>query len=153
MLAARIEQNVQFLARRFVRLLNMQSNLNSGLVVRSSAHSVEETVKKLEEALLERQIKLFAIIDHSGEADTAGWRMPNTKLVIFGQPKAGTPIMLASPSAAIDLPLKILVSEDSEGNVWLTYNSARYFQERHGLPDALIESIARVELLAGIAGE
>ena len=79
--------------------------------------------------------------------------MPNTKLLIFGHPKAGTPIMIASPSAAIDLPLKILVSEDSAGNVWLSYNSTNYLQARHGFPQELAKNITVVEGLAKIAGE
>jgi uncharacterized protein (DUF302 family) len=114
----------------------MTSNPNSGIVTLKSAHSVDETVRRLEEALHARKIKLFAIIDHSGEAEREGLRMPNTKLVIFGHPKAGTAIMLASPSSAIDLPLKILVSEDGAGGVWLTYNSTDYLKARHGFPPA-----------------
>ena len=88
----------------------MKSNPSSGIVTQQSAHSVDETVRKLEDALRAKGITLFAAIDHSGEAEKVGLRMPNTKLLIFGHPKAGTPVMIASPSAAIDLPLKILVS-------------------------------------------
>ena len=114
---------------------------------------MDQTVRKLEDVLKERGITLFAVIDHSGEAEKAGMRMPNTKLLIFGNPKAGTPIMIASPTAAIDLPLKILVSEDSTGDVWLSYNSTSYLEVRHGLSQELAKSIAVVEVLAKIAGE
>jgi uncharacterized protein (DUF302 family) len=131
----------------------MTSNSNSGIVVRKSAHSVDETVQRFEQVLRARNIKLFTIIHHSGEAEQAGLRMPNTKLVIFGNPKAGTPIMLASPSAGIDLPLKILVSEDSAGGTWLTYNSTSYLQARHGFPQSLAEKIAGVSELVIAASE
>ena len=96
---------------------------------------------------------LFALIDHSGEAAKAGLKMPPTKLLIFGNPKAGTPLMLAAPSAALDLPLKILVAEDSEGKVWISYNSVDYLKERHGLPQNLSPNIAVVETLATAAGQ
>jgi uncharacterized protein (DUF302 family) len=131
----------------------MESNPGSGVVTKQSSHSVDETVRKLEDALRARGISLFAVIDHSGEAEKAGMRMPNTKLLIFGHPKAGTPIMIASPSAALDLPLKILVSEDSAGDVWLSYNSTDYLQARHGFPQELAKNIAVAEDLARIAGE
>jgi uncharacterized protein (DUF302 family) len=80
-------------------------------------------------------------------------KMPPTTLLIFGSPRAGTPLMLAAPSVAIDLPLKILVWEDSGGKVWISYNSATYLQERHGLPQELLQNIAVVETLAVQAGE
>ncbi len=98
-------------------------------------------------------MKLFALIDHSGEAERAGLKMPPTKLLIFGNPKAGTPLMLAAPSAAIDLPLKILVAENSQGQVWISYNSADYLKERHDLPQNLLPNIAVVATLAAAAGE
>jgi uncharacterized protein (DUF302 family) len=93
------------------------------------------------------------LIDHSGEAGKAGMKMPPTKLLIFGNPKGGTPLMLAAPSVAIDLPLKILVWQDSQGKVWLSYNSPAYLQERHGLPQDLLQNIAVVGTLAAKAGE
>ena len=89
------------------------------------------------------------MIDHSGEAAKVGMTMPPTKLLIFGSPKAGTPLMLAAPSVAIDLPLKILVWEDGQGKVWISYNSPEYLKERHGLPEALLQNIAVVETLGG----
>ena len=98
-------------------------------------------------------MKLFALIDHSGEAEKAGLKMPPTKLLIFGNPKGGTPLMLAQPSAALDLPLKILVAEDLQGQVWISYNSADYLKERHDLPPDLLPNIAVVETLAAAAGE
>jgi uncharacterized protein (DUF302 family) len=131
----------------------MKPNPSSGILTRKSGHSVDQTVRKLEEVLQSKGITLFAVIDHSGEAEKAGMSMPNTKLLIFGTPKAGTPIMIASPSAAIDLPLKILVSEDRAGDVWLSYNSASYLQARHGFPQELVQNIDAVESLARIAGE
>jgi uncharacterized protein (DUF302 family) len=124
-----------------------------GIVIISSNHSVDETVDKLKSILQSKQITLFALIDHSGEAAKVGLKMPPTKLLIFGNPKGGTPLMLAAPSIALDLPLKILVSEDTHGKVWLSYNSAEYLKERHGLPSTLLQNIAVVETLAVAAGE
>src|ERR1700684_4423999 len=122
-----------------------------GIVQIPSHHSVDETVDKLKAILKSKGVTLFALIDHSGEAGKVGMKMPPTKLLIFGNPKAGTPLMLASPSAAIDLPLKILVAEDAQGKVWISYNSPEYLQERHGLPDNLLQNIAVVQALAAAA--
>jgi uncharacterized protein (DUF302 family) len=124
-----------------------------GIVKIPSRHSVDETVDKLTAVLQSKGVKLFALVDHSGEAEKAGLKMPPTKLLIFGNPKAGTPLMLASPSAAIDLPLKILIAEDSQGKAWISYNSAEYLEARHGLPQNLLPNIAVVETLAAAAGE
>ena len=124
-----------------------------GIVSIPSNHSVEETVDKLKNILQSKQITLFALIDHGGEAAKVGLKMPPTKLLIFGNPKGGTPLMLAAPSIALDLPLKILVSEDTQGKVWLSYNSPEYLKERHGLPTNLLQNIAVVETLAAAAGE
>ncbi len=115
--------------------------------------SVDHTVQKLEGILQSKGIKLFALVDHSGEAEKAGMQMRPTKLLIFGSPKAGTPLMVASPTIAIDLPLKILVWEDAGGKVWLAYNSPAYLQARHGLPPDLLQNIAVVEGLAAKAAE
>ena len=123
---------------------------NSGIVTIPSAHSVDETVGKLEDLLRAKGITLFALVDHSGGAAKAGMEMPNTKLLIFGSPKAGTPVMLASPSIALDLPMKILVSEDASGNALLSYNSAQFLAERHGVPPDLMKNLAAIE---GIATE
>jgi len=129
------------------------SNEESGIIALRSRHSVQRTVTKLEESLRAKGVKLFALIDHSGEAEKAGMTMPPTKLLIFGHPKSGTPLMLASPSVAIDLPLKIIVSEDSEGGVWISYNSPRYLQARHNFPEELLQNIAVVVALAASAAE
>jgi len=126
---------------------------NNGIVSKKSNHSVDETLEKLKSMLLAKGVAIFAIIDHSGEAEKVGLKMPPTKLIIFGSPKAGTPLMLAAPSVAIDLPLKILISEDAEGNTWVSYNSPAYLQQRHGLPQELLQNIAVVETLAAKAGE
>ncbi|HKE10170.1 MAG TPA: DUF302 domain-containing protein, partial [Myxococcota bacterium] len=96
-------------------------------------------------------VSLFALVDHSGEAEKVGMKMPPTKLLIFGNPKGGTPLMLAAPSSAIDLPLKMLVSEDTQGKVWISYNSPAYLQERHGVPRELLQNIQVVETLAAEA--
>jgi uncharacterized protein (DUF302 family) len=125
----------------------------SGIVSKPSKHSVEETVDKLKGILQAKSVTLFALVDHSGEAEKVGMKMRPTKLLIFGSPRAGTPLMLAAPSVAIDLPLKILVSEDASGKVWVSYNSAEYLRERHGLPEELTGAIGVVEQLAGKAGE
>jgi uncharacterized protein (DUF302 family) len=124
-----------------------------GIVTIPSNHSVDETVARLKSILQAKGITLFSLIDHSGEAAKVGMKMPNTKLLIFGNPKGGTPLMLAAPSIAIDLPLKILVAEDSQGKVWVSYNSAEYLKERHGLPRDLLANIAVVETLAAKAAE
>ncbi len=131
----------------------MTPNKDRGIIDTPSNHSVDETVEKLKGILQARGVSLFALVDHSGEAEKAGMKMRPTKLVIFGNPKAGTPVMLAAPSSAIDLPLKILIWEDAEGKVWVTYNSPAYLQERHSLPPELLQNIAVVETLATKAGE
>ena len=132
---------------------SMMSKPENGIVNVVSHHSVEETVQKLQGILEAKGVQVFALVDHSGEAEKVGLRMPPTKLLIFGNPKAGTPLMLAAPSCAIDLPLKILVAEDAEGKVWISYNSASYLQERHKIPNDLVQNIALVETLAAKAAE
>ena len=129
------------------------ANMNKGIVDKLSNHSVEQTVQKLKDILQSKGVTLFALIDHSGEAEKVGMKMPPTKLLIFGSPKAGTPLMLASPSIALDLPLKILVWEDIQGKTWVTYNSPAYLQERHNLPPELLPNIAVIETLATKAAE
>ena len=124
-----------------------------GIVSRPSNHSVDQTVENLKKILQAKGVILFSLVDHSGEAEKVGLKMQSTKLLIFGNPKAGTPLMQATPSIAIDLPLKILVSEDSAGKVSISYNSPEYLKERHGLPADLLPNIAVVEALAAKAGE
>lgn len=125
----------------------------NGIIQKLSAHSVDETVAKLKTMLHSKGVTLFAVVDHSGEAEKVGLHMPPTKLLIFGSPKAGTPLMLAAPSSAIDLPLKILVSQDAQGKVWVSYNSPEYLRQRHSLPADLLENIAVVEALASKGAE
>src|SRR5262247_4091163 len=131
----------------------MPPSRDSGIIDTPSNHSVDETVEKLKGILQAKGIMLFAGVDHSGEAEKVGMKMRPTKLLIFGNPKVGTPVMLAAPSSAIDLPLQILVWEDVQGQVWVTYNSAAYLQERHNVPPELRQNIGVVEALATKAAE
>jgi uncharacterized protein (DUF302 family) len=131
----------------------MAAQKGSGLIDIRSSHSVDETVEKLKGILQAKGIALFALVDHSGAAIKAGMKMRPTKLLIFGNPKAGTPVMLAAPSSAIDLPLKILIWEDAQGKVWVTYNSQAYLQERHNLPPEVLPNINVIEALAKKAAE
>ena len=126
---------------------------DSGIISVLSHNSVDQTVRKLEALLEAKGVKLFALIDHSGEAKNAGMQMRPTKLLVFGNPKAGTPLMLASPSIAIDLPLKALVWEDAEGKTWISYNAPDYLQARHALPPELVKNIGVVEALSAAAAE
>jgi uncharacterized protein (DUF302 family) len=121
---------------------------DNGIIDKSSSHSVDHTVEKLKGILEAKGVMLFALVDHSGEAEKAGMKMRPTKLLIFGNPKGGTPVMLASPSSAIDLPLKILVWEDDLGKVWLSYNSPSYLQGRHSIPPELVKNVSVAEALA-----
>ena len=122
-------------------------NSADGIITKSANCTVEEAVSKIKSLLVIRGITLFAVIDHSGEAEAAGMTMPDTKLVIFGNPKGGTPLMLASPSIAIDLPLKLLVAQDAKGRCSISYNSPQYLKERHGISDDLIQNITIIEAL------
>jgi uncharacterized protein (DUF302 family) len=131
----------------------MSEGSDHGIIRVSGIHSVDETVGRLEGILHAKGVTLFAVVDHSGEAAKAGMQMPNTKLLIFGNPKAGTPVMLAAPSAALDLPLKILVAEDSAGKVWISYNDPQFLAERHGLPAELTKVLAAAETLANAAAQ
>ena len=131
----------------------MATSSENGIVRIPGHRPVDETVAKLQGILQAKGVKLFAVVDHSGEAATAGLKMPNTKLLIFGNPKAGTPLMLASPGVALDLPLKILVTEDGAGKTWISYNSTSHLQSRHGLPAELLPNITVIEALAVKAAE
>ncbi len=122
----------------------------AGIIDVPSPKSVDDTVAALQRALEARSVNLFAIIDHGGEALKAGFAMRPTKLLIFGTPRAGTPMMLAAPTIAIDLPLKVLVWEDGDGRVWMSYNSAAYLKERHQLPDDLAKPLAALEKLVAL---
>jgi uncharacterized protein (DUF302 family) len=131
----------------------MTAEKNDGIITIPSNHSVEETIEKLKAILQSKGITLFALIDHSREAARAGMEMRPTKLLIFGNPKGGTPVMLAAPSSAIDLPLKILIWEDVQGKVWVTYNGPMYLQERHNIPTELLPNLSVIEALAKSAAE
>jgi uncharacterized protein (DUF302 family)/uncharacterized membrane protein YidH (DUF202 family) len=131
----------------------MTSNSDVGIVTIPAHQSVDQTVQKLEGILQAKGVRLFALIDHSGEAEKAGMEMRPTKLLIFGNPKGGTPLMIASPSVAIDLPLKILVWQDADGKTWISYNAPSYLQQRHNFPQELIRNIAVVETFATTAAE
>ena len=119
-----------------------------GIVTLTSRHSVADTVRRLVQMLESKSIKIFAVIDHSGEAEKAGLKMPDTKLIIFGNPKAGTPLMIAAPSIAIDLPLKMLIREDEERRVSISYNDPDFLRSRHDLPGDLMPTLAAVGSLA-----
>jgi uncharacterized protein (DUF302 family) len=125
----------------------------NGLMQVASKRTVDETVQRLESILGERGLQLFALVDHSGEAAKVAMKMRPTKLLIFGSPKGGTPVMVAAPSIAIDLPLKALVSEDETGKVWVSYNAPEYLQQRHGVPQELVKNIAGVGALVAKAVE
>ena len=122
-----------------------------GIQTLISRYSVDETVNRLQTLLKEKGIKLFCLVDHSGEAIAAGLQMRPTKLLIFGNPKGGTPLMLAAPSTALDLPLKILVAEDPAGQILLSWNDPTWLQQRHGFPPDLIANVAVIETLAAKA--
>jgi uncharacterized protein (DUF302 family) len=119
----------------------------SGMVDIPSRYSVPESLVRLEAILKEKGLTICARVDHSGEAAKVGLEMRPTQLVIFGNPKAGTPLMVAAPSLAIDLPLKALAWQDEKGKVWLSYNSPEYLQQRHGIPADLLKNIAGVGAL------
>ena len=116
--------------------------VNSGIIDIPSPYSVPETLARLQAILKEKGVTVFALVDHSGEAAKVGLEMRPTQLLIFGNPKGGTPLMVAAPKSAIDLPLKALAWEDGQGKVWLSYNAPEYLQQRHGFPAELMKNIA-----------
>jgi uncharacterized protein (DUF302 family) len=124
---------------------------DQGIVRIPSRHSVSETITRLQALLEERGIKVFALIDFSGDAAHAGLTMRPEQMLIFGNPKAGTPLMVAAPTAGLDLPLKALVWEDSDGKTWMAYNDPQYVVTRHGLPPSLSANLAVVEPLLALA--
>ena len=131
----------------------MTSFTGNSIIDIPTLNSIDETVDKLTSILQQKGVTLFALIDHSGEAAKVGLIMRPTKLLIFGSPRAGTPLMVAAPSISIDLPLKILVWEDDHEKVWLSYNSPEYLATRHNLPRELTQNIAIVAALAAKAAE
>ena len=120
----------------------MATSPDNGLVHLSSLYPVAETLNRLDSVLQSRGLTVFARIDHSGEAEKVGMKMHPTQVIIFGSPKGGTPLMIASPTLAIDLPLKALVWQDAGGKVWVSYNSVEYLKQRHNIPDELVKNIA-----------
>jgi uncharacterized protein (DUF302 family) len=124
-----------------------------GIVNLPTQSSVDETIVRLQALLHGKGVQVFALIDHSGEARRAGIEMRPTKLLVFGNPKAGTPLMLAAPSIAIDLPMKLLVWEDADGQVWISYNTPAYLQQRHSLPQDLMTALGAVEVFAKNAAQ
>lgn len=123
----------------------------NGMLHLSSPYSVLETLKRVESLLREKGLTIFSQVDHSGEAEKVGLKMHPTQLILFGSPKAGTPLMVASPTIAIDLPLKALIRQDAEGKVWVSYNSPEYLQHRHGLPTDLVKNISTAGPLLELA--
>jgi uncharacterized protein (DUF302 family) len=121
--------------------------MDRGMIDVPSRYSVTETLARLQSILKEKGMTVFALVDHSGEAAKVGMEMQPTQLVIFGSPKGGTPLMVAAPSLAIDLPLKALAWQDKGGKVWLSYNSPEYLQQRHNIPADLLKNIAGVGAL------
>ncbi len=119
----------------------------NGMIDVPSRYSVPETLARLQSILKEKSITVFALIDHSGEAEKVGLRMRPTQLLIFGSPKGGTPLMVAAPRVAIDLPLKALAWQDEQGKAWLSYNSAEYLEQRHGFPADLVKNIEGIAAL------
>lgn len=119
-----------------------------GVVTKACPRSVAEAVDRLRQLIDAHGLVLFAVIDHSGEAIRAGLQMTDTKLVIFGSPKAGTPVMVAAPLAALDLPLKLLIWEDGDSAVWVSYNSPAYLAERHHLGDELRARLEPIDAIS-----
>jgi uncharacterized protein (DUF302 family) len=111
------------------------------VVTKPSKYSVSETIDRIERAVTAKGMKIFARIDHGGEAKHVGLEMRPTQLLIFGNPKGGTALMVARPTAAIDLPMKALAWEDKDGKVWLTYNSPELLKDRHGVPEELTSKL------------
>lgn len=113
-----------------------------GMIHICSPYSATETLKRVESVLHEKGLTIFCIVDHSGEAENVGLKLRPTQLILFGSPKGGTPVMVASPTIAIDLPLKALIWEDAGGKVWVSHNSPEYLQQRHNVPADLVKSIS-----------
>jgi uncharacterized protein (DUF302 family) len=124
---------------------------DNGIVNVRSAHSFSETMQRIERLITSKGLKIICVVDHGGDAAAAGFQMPPTKLVIFGNPKAGTPLMLATPSVALDLPLKLLVGQDPGNQTWISYNSPSFLEKRHSIPIEFAEKVSVVEAIANAA--
>jgi uncharacterized protein (DUF302 family) len=131
----------------------MTDQTHEGIKTFTSRYSVDETVSRIEAFLKEKGVKLFTVVDHSGEAAAAGIEMHPTKLLIFGSPRAGTPVMLAAPTAALDLPLKVLVAEGADGKVLLSWNDPEWLQRRHGFSQELTANLVAAGMLAAKAAQ
>ena len=131
--------------------MSAHQTTDHGIVTVASGHSVQETVARFESLIKAKQLTLFAHIDFSGDAQREGLAMQPSQLLVFGNPRAGTPLMQAVPTAALDLPLKVLVWEDADKHVWVSYNAAQYLQQRHGLPDDLVKPLSGVAALVSAA--
>ena len=118
------------------------STFKNGIVQVQSEHSFGDTFERLKSTVLSRGLTIFATIDFTEDAERVGLKLNRTQLLIFGNPKAGTPLMIAAPTLAIDFPLKVLVSEDAKGKIWVAFNSSLYLKERHNIPDTLIKNIS-----------
>ena len=119
----------------------------NGIITRPSPYTVPETLDRLEAVLRAKNVTIFTRVDHSGEAEKAGLHMPSTQLLIFGSPKGGTPVMLAAPLSAIDLPIKALAWQDADGKVWLSWNDPQYLKSRYSLPDTVLAPITAATAL------
>jgi len=119
-----------------------------GITTKISPYSsVSETLERLRETVRQKGLDVFALIDHSGAAEQAGLEMQEAKVLIFGSPKAGTPLMVASPLLALDLPLKVLVWHGHDGRVLASYNTTSYLVKRHDIPEDLAKNIAGIDAL------
>ena len=124
---------------------------DNGIIRIPSHHTVAKTMERLQTLLKERGILVFAHIDFGGDAARAGLAMRPEQMLLFGNPKAGTPLMLESPAAGLDLPLKALAWEDAEGKAWVAYNDPQYIVRRHGLSPALAANLAAAAPIVGLA--
>jgi uncharacterized protein (DUF302 family) len=116
-----------------------------GVVSQSSPYSVETTMERLRASIQSHQLAIFAQISHSGEAHRVGLTMQAAHVLIFGSPQAGTPLMIASPLLALELPLKALIWQDTERHVWVSYNSSDYLASRFAIPIELVKNIAGID--------
>ena len=123
---------------------NATSN-TAGITSQSSPYGADETLQRLEQVIRSRGLTLFAQFDHSGEAGKVGLAMQPSRVLVFGSPKAGTPLMVASPLIALDLPLKILVWQDDRGQVWVSYNQPAFLSQRYNIPPDLVRVLAAVQ--------
>jgi uncharacterized protein (DUF302 family) len=121
------------------------------VVTKTSARSVPVTLERLQAVVEEMGLMVFVLVDHSGEAARADLSMPDTKLLIFGSPERGTPVMLAAPLAALDLPLKVLVWENPAGGSFVSYVDPAYLATRYQLPDDLAARIAGINVITDAA--